>query len=229
MNMTETIDRIIRYYGLRNSKSAVAKKLGMPLSTYVDNLLKATNESPQIRATSNMLYQVILKLCVDDNLNPNWIFFGRYPKSNTDKDAEIVNKSDLKNHDSLDIVAIPYYTNLKTFNTSSPKEKYIVMPKTFLQEINANFISVTMPDDTMNPNIKQNSIVFIDLNDKNELNNAVYLLSYKKEFFIKRLEFHAEIILLKSDNVAYNTITAVKKDLILIGKVKNSISIDSLK
>ena len=81
----------------------------------------------------------------------------------------------------------------------------------------------------MEPNIRNNSVVFVDTNDKDKLNNAVYVVNLAGEIYIKRLEFLDETVLLKSDNIIYNTIPTKNSEIKIIGKVKNSVSLDQIK
>lgn len=237
MNMEKTIERLIEYYNLEN-EVAIAKKLNIPLSTYRDNYKKAITETERIRKTGNMLYEVILNLCIEDGLNPNWVFFGKYPKTNNeeDKDAKIISKKDLKDYLNDDTISIPYFTDIVAsagggcINEDCQELEYLVMPKVFLKDLNEKHIqAIKIVGDSMEPNIKNNSIVFVDTNDKDKLNNAVYVVNLAGEIYIKRLEFLGDTVLLKSDNIIYNTIAAKNSEIKIIGKVKNSVSLDLIK
>lgn len=233
MNMEKIINRIKDHYNLK-SEPAISKELGMPLSTFRDNYTKAIESSTKVRTTANMLYEVILKKCIEDDINPNWVFFGKYPKTNNEKEAKIISKNDLKDYQNDDTVTIPYYTDIRASaggcnNSDDSETEYIVMPKIFLKDMNTKCIhAVKIVGDSMEPNIKENSIVFIDTNDKEQLNNAVFVLNYDNEVYIKRLEFIGDMILLKSDNIVYNTMNAKEKEITIIGKVKNTVSLDSI-
>jgi repressor LexA len=237
MNMDKTIERLKEYYNLKN-EVAIAEKLDIPLSTYRDNYKKAVTENERVRKTGNMLYEVILNLCIQDNLNPNWVFFGKYPRTNgeEDRDAKIISKKDLKDYLNDDTISIPYFTDIAAsagggcINEECQELEYLVMPKVFLKDLSEKYIqAIKIIGDSMEPNIKSNSVVFIDTNDKEKLNNAVYVVNLAGEIFIKRLEFLDDTVLLKSDNIIYNTIAAKKSEIKIIGKVKNSVSLDQIK
>ncbi len=103
------------------------------------------------------------------------------------------------------------------------------MPKMFLKDMNYKHIhALRVLGDSMEPNIKSNSIVFVDTNDLSEVNNAVYVINYAGEIYIKRLEFLDNLVLLKSDNIIYNTINADKNEIEVIGKVRNSVSMENI-
>lgn len=237
MNMEKTIERLKEYYSLEN-EVAIAKKLDIPLSTYRDNYKKAVTETERVRKTGNLLYEVILNLCIEDGLNPNWFFFGKYPKSNNegDKDARIISKKDLKDYLNEDTISIPYFTDIAAsagggcVNEDCQELEYLVMPKVFLKDLNEKYIqAIRIIGDSMEPNIKNNSIIFVDTNDKDKLNNAVYVVNLAGEIYIKRLEFLGETVLLKSDNIIYNTIPVKNSEIKIIGKVKNSVSLDLIR
>lgn len=234
MNMEKTIERLSEYYNLKN-EVAIAGKLDIPLSTYRDNYKKAVTENERVRKTGNMLYELILNLCIQDNLNPNWVFFGKYPRNNgeEDRDARIISKKDLKDYLNEHTISIPYFTDLVAsiadicINEKCRELEYLVMPKFFLKDLNEKYIqAIKIIGDSMEPNIKNNSVVFVDTNDKEELNNVVYVINLADKIYIKRLEFLNKTVLLKSDNIIYNTVVVRNDEIKILGKVKTSVSLE---
>lgn len=88
---------------------------------------------------------------------------------------------------------------------------------------NKNLNAIKVYGDSMHPNIKQDSIILINMDKKEIQNNTVYAVRYENEVFVKRLEVVNDNILLKSDNVQYNTIIAKKSKVYIIGQVISSI------
>ena len=227
MNMEKTIERLREYYNLKN-EVAIAGKLDIPLSTYRDNYKKAVTENERVRKTGNMLYELILNLCIQDNLNLNWVFFGKYPRNNgeEDMDARIISKKDLKDYLNEHTISIPYFTDI-CINEECRELEYLVMPKFFLKNLNEKYIqAIKIIGDSMEPNIKNNSVVFVDTNDKEELNNVVYVINLADKIYIKRLEFLNKTVLLKSDNIIYNTVVVRNDEIKILGKVKTSVSLE---
>lgn len=248
--MSNIYESLLRIEKLYNCKSTIetAALLKMPNVTFYDNRRKAENEFKRTgellneinpikkellkkvieRKTTNSLYQAFVDLAARDNLNLNWVFYGKPPiYNNTSKIAKIVGTGDLKDYINDDTVAIPYYSNIKASagngycNSENEELDYIVLPKNMIKAKKINALKVD--GDSMSPNIKAESIILIDLEAKALKNNAVYVVRYDDEVYVKRIEELEDYILLRSDNIAYRTITAKKEDICIIGQVINTI------
>lgn len=252
-NIYEALLRIEDLYSC-NSMTDTAKLLGMAKNTFYDNKRKAKNDYDKIieleteknpikreilkksiknnnqKHYSNALYGQFIELAAKDNLNLNWIFKGELPihNSNSDKVAKIVQNHNLKEYITDDTVAIPYYTEVKAsagngyLNNENEEPDFIVLPKSMIKGKNINALKVD--GDSMAPNIKPDSIVFIDLSKKKLKKACVYVVRHEDEVYVKRLELIGDHVLLRSDNVSYSTITAKKEDVTIIGQVVNSMA-----
>jgi hypothetical protein len=222
-NLNTAIKRVQKHYKIESNKDFV-KLLDMPMSTLRDNLLKAKNEeSNKKRIHTNSFYGKLLELCEKDNLNPNWVFFGKYPiyNDNLKEDIKIVYQDDLKEYTDDTTVALKYYKNMSDIVAPKNDFKFIVLPKIIIENSNIKAINFTL--DSMMPNIKKDSVVFIDQNKKTIKDNCVYLVEYQNNISINRIEIIDNLALLKNDNKKYKTISAKNDEIKIIGKVVNSI------
>lgn len=252
MSIYESLQRIEELYKC-NSSSATARLLNMPDTTFFENRQKAKEdylEKNQLNSEkdsrkkeflekttvkrnkkyySNSLYEALINLATKDNLNLNWVFYGQFPIYNDSKEkiGQICQKYNLSDYVNDDSIAIPYFQETKAsagngrLNSENEECDYIVLPKSLIKGKKINAIKVD--GDSMSPNIKPDSIVLIDLEKKELINNAVFVLRYNDEVYVKRLEDIGDNILLRSDNISYSTITAKKSDLFIIGQVVNTI------
>lgn len=253
----EALRRIQKLYGLKSSADT-ADLLKMPKNTFYDNerkakkdyddvmniekesnpikkelLEKAATKSKQ-KYYSNALYHQFVELAARDNLNLNWIFKGDLPihNSSSKKVAKIVQNHNLKEYINDDTVAVPYFEEIKAsagngyINDENKEPDFIVLPKSMVKGKKINALKVD--GDSMSPNIKPNSIIFVDLGKTKLKKASVFVVRYDDEVFVKRLEELGEHILLRSDNIAYNTITAKKEDVVIIGQVINSMATENI-
>jgi SOS-response transcriptional repressor LexA len=248
--------RIQKLYDCK-SLTDTAELLGMPKNTFYDNqkkakidyeniknieteknpikkklLIKSINQAKH-KNYSNALYHQFILLASKDNLNLNWIFKGEEPiHNNNAKIAKIVQNYNLKDYISSDTTAVPYFNTLNLnnendiLNISDNQKDYIILPTTMAS--GKSLYALKVESDSMSPNIKLNSVIIFDISKKDLCKACVYVLKYKNEICIKRVEDQENYILLRSDNIAYNTITADKNDVEIIGQVLKSISSDNI-
>jgi phage repressor protein C with HTH and peptisase S24 domain len=253
----EALLRIESLYDCKNMTDT-ADLLGMPKNTFYDNKRKAKSDFDKIKELenetnpikrnilekaifnnkqkhySNALYHQFIELAIKDNLNLNWIFNGDLPihNSGSEKIAKIVQSHYLKEYVTDDTVAIPYFQDIKAsagngyLNSQEDEPDFIVLPKSMVKGKKVNALKVH--GDSMAPNIKPDSIIFIDLSKKKLKKACVYVVRYEDEVYVKRLEELENHILLRSDNISYSTITAKKEDVYIIGQVINTISMGNI-
>jgi SOS-response transcriptional repressor LexA len=253
----EALERVQELYG-KKSMTEMAELLGMPKNTYYDNARKAKEDYDKIKEYekeqnpikkdilsnallnskqknySNALYYQFIELAVRDNLNLNWIFNGTPPiqLGSNEKIARIVQNHNLKEYVTDDTVAVPYFQDIKAsagngyLNSENDEPDFIVLPKAMIKGKNINALRVH--GDSMAPNIKPDSIIFIDLSKKKLKKACVYVVRYEDEVYVKRLEELDDYILLRSDNISYSTITAKKEDVHIIGQVVNTMSTENI-
>ncbi len=235
-----------------NTLRETAKLLDMTLTTFQDNRRRAKLEydisiendpikKEELQNTllgkkvgkkeyANPIMDKLVSFGLKENLNLNWVFYGNLPMYKNDDVSvgKIVQQHNLKEYLSDDVMSIPYFSNIKAsagngYNNDEDHEPdFIILPKGMVKGSKLNALKVD--GDSMSPNIKPNSIIFIDLSKKKLKKACVYVVRYEDEVYVKRLEQLNDHILLRSDNIAYSTITAKTEEVFIIGQVINSIA-----
>lgn len=235
MNISDILERVNEIYGFK-TKSDLANWFGISASTLHDRIKNAsTPNDDKSKKFGNKLYEDILtRIAKDEKINPNYIFFGRPPKFFDDKTVRMIRGEEVATVDNNDVFTIPYFSDIRASagngycNDHNCEPEYLVMPKTLCKSKPKNVHAIKVDGDSMSPNIKENSIIFVDTGDTFLMQNAVYVVNYQGDIYVKRLQQVDGQILLKSDNIKYNTIIADPTELKIIGKVKNSISADNI-
>lgn len=235
MNIDEILDRVKDLYGFKN-KADLARWFEIPATTLYDRINNArdldTNKSKNF---GNKLYEdILVRIAEDERINPNYIFFGRPPKFFDEKTVRKIRGEDVPNYEDEDVFTVPYYSDIKASagngycNDHNCEPEYLVMPKALCKSSPKHLHAIRVDGDSMSPNIKENSIVFVDTGDDFLTQNAVFVVNYRGEIYVKRVQKVDGHILLKSDNIRYNTIICEPEDIKIVGRVVNSISVDNL-
>lgn len=236
MNIDDILGRVKEIYGFK-TKADLARWFDIPATTLYDRINNAQDpEKNKAKNFGNKLYEDILtRIAEDDRINPNYIFFGKPPKFFDEKTVRMIRGEELAAHDSDDVFAVPYYSNIEAcacndrlcdHNNCEPE--YLVMPKVFYKKSSKNLYAVKVDSDIMSPNIKANSVIFVDTVDDFLTQNAVFVVKYKGDVHIRRVQKVDGHILLKADNIRYNTIICEPSDIKIVGRVVYSISVDNL-
>jgi SOS-response transcriptional repressor LexA len=236
MDIDAILERVNDIYSLK-SKADLARWFGIAPSTLSDriNNAKDPNKNRQKNFGNKLYEDILVRIAEDDRINPNYIFFGKPPKFFDDKFVRHIRGEELPQFllDD-DVLSIPYYTDIKASagngycNHNDCEPEYIIVPKALCSSNIKNIHAIKVDSDSMSPNIKEDSIIFVDTGDTFLTQNGVYVVNYKGDIFVKRVQQADGQILLKSDNLRYNTILCSPKDIKIIGRVVNSISSQSL-
>lgn len=229
MNIDEILERVNELYNFR-SKAELARWFGIPATTLYDRINNARDpEKNKAKNFGNKLYEdILVRIAEDERINPNYIFFGRPPKFFDDKTVRKIKGDEVQNYEGEDIFSVPYSDISALVDGKDFEPEYLVMPKALCKSNPKHLRAVKVEDDAMSPNIKENSIAFVDTGDDFLTQNAVFVVKYKGDISIKRVQKVDGHILLKSDNIRYNTIICEPNDMQIIGRVVNSISVDNL-
>lgn len=222
-SLIKAIKRVQKHYKI-DSNQELKELLNMAMSTLRDNLAKAKEEenNPQ-RVHTNSFYGKLIKLCEKDNLNPNWVFFGKFPIYNDDtkEDIKIVYQEDLKTYEDRGTVALKYYKNMTDIVVFKDDFEYIVVPSDIVSS--GDIKAIKFPHNYMVPNIKKDTVLFVDQNNTKIEYNSVYLVEYQNNISVNRVELSGDIVLLKNDNQKYKTTTAKANEVKIIGLIVGGI------
>jgi len=237
MDIVRAIKRLKDYYGIKTDAS-LAEVLEMSKSTFSENVKKLTIPKKETgKQTSSLLIDIILKRCLKDDINPSYIFAGKYPITAAQKTAQTANAIDLEKYISPDTISIPYFSDIRSsmgaggVDDVEVEKEYIVIPKFDNMKAGRNrYQAIKVEGDSMLPNIANNSIIIVDTSDKFTIDNAVYVCVYGGDIYIKRIQnIDDSNIFLKSDNASYKTILAQKTEVTICGRVTNSFSFNNIR
>ena len=96
----------------------------------------------------------------------------------------------------------------------------LIIDKQLLNYINTSYKYkeiIKVFGESMNPLIKDNSLIFIDTSIKDIKDKHIYVVNVNGEIFIKQIIIRKDYYHLKSINIDYEDIKV--KDLVVIGKV----------
>ncbi|WP_457561798.1 LexA family transcriptional regulator [Caminibacter pacificus] len=175
----------------------VAKALGITPEHL--SILKKRNKIP---------YEEIAYFCAKRKISINWLLF--------DQDIETIANETEK------FSQIRYF---KDINASAGggainfDEGYEIL---YIDKriIDKNLDAINVIGDSMEPTIKDGSIIFIDRNDKNIRNGGIFVVNTNAGVFVKRvnLKSSGEIELI-SDNKAYPSETIKPNEIEIVGRV----------
>ncbi len=175
----------------------VAKALGITPEHL--SILKKRNKIP---------YEEIAYFCAKRKISINWLLF--------DQDIETIANETEK------FSQIRYF---KDINASAGggainfDEGYEIL---YIDKriIDKNLDAINVIGDSMEPTIKDGSIIFIDRNDKNIRNGGIFVVNTNAGVFVKRvnLKSSGEIELI-SDNKAYPSETIKPNEVEIVGRV----------
>jgi len=202
MNFEKIMDKI---------KSILTVELGKDkiLNKEVANALGISPENlSMLKKRGKIPYEEIAYFCAKRKISINWILF--------DQNSEEI----IHNTDRFSI--IKYF---KDINASAGggalnfDENYEVI---YIDKklIDKNLDAIHVVGDSMEPTIKDGSIIFIDRSDKNIQNGGIFVISTNSGTFVKRVNLKStgEIELI-SDNKIYPPETISSENVEIVGKV----------
>jgi len=165
-------------------------------------------------------YDKVLDFCAKRKISINWLLYDQVVESIRDETEKFAR--------------IRYFNDIYAsagggaFNYDEQNE-YINIDKKILEHLgvsNAKDIdAINVTGESMEPTLKDGSVVFVDKNDKNIKKDGIFVLSTNDGLFIKRVLYgidgSCDII---SDNPVYPTQTMPKGSFEIIGKVIGSVS-----
>ena len=209
-NYTEIIDKLKNILSNEiGNKKVLDKDLAMVLDINYDNFRKA-------KSRNTVPYYEIMQFLAKRNISINWFFFGQLPESLVDSTSNYVllkyNNSTFKAGTAEDNIGSKY--------------SYIILDNLFVKYLNIDHKTtelIIVTGDSMQPTIKDNTIVFIDRNVDVEI-NGIYAFESVQGLFVKRLELYDGIYKVISDNDKYEVQYILRDDIKIIGKVSGHLS-----
>lgn len=186
----------------------VAGVLGIPQATFAT--MKKRNSIP---------FQELLEFCAIKKISANWLFFDQAVdmlKAETDK-----------------FFQIKYFADIRASAGGGAEvfgEDYemLDMDKNIIHNMvgrgSTNLDAINVDGESMEPTLKDGSIVFIDREQTNINKDGIFIASTTAGLFIKRIRQRADgMIELISDNKSYSPEVLTPDEVSIVGKVVGSI------
>jgi repressor LexA len=146
------------------------------------------------------------------NISINWFFFNQLPESLIENTSNYIILKYQKNIiGSAGGGAINYEINTEP----------LIIDKQLLEHINSSYKYteiIKVFGESMEPDIKDGSLVFVDKSKKEIDNKSIYLVNTKDGVFIKRLILKDNEYYMQSINAIYNDMKIEEFDI--IGRIK---------
>lgn len=163
------------------------------------------------KARGTIPYYEIMSFLAKRNISINWFFFNQLPESLIENTSNYIILKYQKNIiGSSGAGAINYSINTEP----------LIIDKQLLNYINSSYKYteiIKVFGESMNPLIKDNSLIFIDISIKDIKDKNIYAVNLTGEIFIKQIIIKKDYYYLTSINPDYEDIKV--KDFVVIGKV----------
>ncbi len=207
MNYKEILEKIkdILSQELGNKK-VLDKDIATALEINYDNFRKQ-------KARNKIPYFEIMSFLAKRNISINWFFFNQLPESLIENTSNYIILKYQKNIiGSAGGGAINYEINPEP----------LIIDKQLLDYINSSYKYTEVLQvfgESMEPDIKQDGLIFIDKSKKEIYNTGIYLVNTQEGLFIKRLNMNNDKVILKSINEIFHDMQFNRNDITVIGKV----------
>jgi len=186
----------------------VAHVLNIPQSTFAT--MKKRNSIP---------YEEILEFCALKKISVNWLFFDQAVdmlKEETEKFFHVRYFSDIRA--SAGGGAEVFDENYETITIDEKVMRNMVGLG------NTNLEAINVDGESMEPTLKDRSIVFVDRTQTNINREGIFIASTTAGLFIKRIRQRADgMIELISDNKNYSPEVLAPEEVSIVGKVVGNI------
>lgn len=186
-------------------KKLYNKDVAEALSIKYDNFRKQ-------KARGTIPYPEIMFFLAQRKISINWFFFNQLPESLIEPTSNhIILKYQKSVHASSGAGAINYH-----LDTTS-----LIIDKQLLDYLNANYNYTEIiknTGDSMEPNVPDNSLVFVDKNDTYIKSKNIYLINIDNTLYIKRIKIKDKSYYINSINNIYKDVKIEQFEI--IGRVK---------
>lgn len=205
-NYNEILDKLKDILSLElKNKKVFDKDIALVLKIDYDNFRKQ-------KARGTIPYYEIMSFLAKRNISINWFFFNQLPESLIENTSNYIILKYQKNIiGSAGGGAINYEINTEP----------LIIDKQLLDHINSSYKYteiIKVFGESMEPDIKDGSLVFVDKSKKEIDNKSIYLVNTKDGVFIKRLILKDNEYYMQSINAIYNDMKIEEFDI--IGRIK---------
>lgn len=158
-------------------------------------------------------YLEIMQFLAKRKISINWFFFNQLPESLIESTSNYII---LKYQRTITASAGGGAINYELDSTP------LVIDKQLLDHINSSYKYTEVLQvfgESMEPDIKEGSLVFVDKSKTDMNSTGVYLINTNDGLFIKCIKIENEKVVLKSTNQAFDDITLYIDDVDIVGRV----------
>ncbi|MGE4382254.1 MAG: helix-turn-helix transcriptional regulator [Arcobacter sp.] len=193
------------------NKKVLDKDIATALEINYDNFRKQ-------KARNKIPYFEIMSFLAKRNISINWFFFNQLPESLIENTSNYIILKYQKNIiGSAGGGAINYEIDPEP----------LIIDKQLLNYINSNYKYTEILQvfgESMEPNIKDGSLIFVDKSKKIIKNNNIYVIKVKNEIFIKIIKLKNDKVIFQSLNNIYNDLIFEQSEIEIVGKVSGLIT-----
>jgi repressor LexA len=188
------------------NKKIFDKDIAKVLDINYDNFRKQ-------KARSSIPYYEIMSFLAKRNISINWFFFNQLPESLIENTSNYIILKYQKNViGSAGGGAINYEVNTEP----------LTIDKQLLDHINSSYKYteiIKVFGESMEPDIKDGSLVFVDKSKKEIDNKSIYLVNTKDGVFVKYINIENDKVILKSQNQTFGKLLFNVDEVNIIGKI----------
>jgi hypothetical protein len=165
------------------------------------------------KSRNKIPYYEVMQFLAKRNISINWFFFGQLPEALIDSTSNYII---LKYQKTITATAGGGGLNYQI--DTSP----VVIDKQLLDHINSSYKYTEILKvfgDSMEPDIKEDSLIFVDKSSVDIKNNSIYVISSLCGLYIKKVYINGLQVILKSINQNYQDEIFALEDIKVIGKV----------
>lgn len=165
------------------------------------------------KARNSIPYYEIMSFLAKRNISINWFFFNQLPESLIENTSNYIILKYQKNViGSAGGGAINYEINPEP----------LIIDKQLLDHINCSYKYtevIQVFGESMEPDIKDGSLIFVDKSKKEIDNKSIYVINTKDGLYIKSIKVNNDKVILKSNNPNFSDLIYNISDMNVIGKV----------
>ncbi len=171
------------------------------------------NNLRKYKSRNKIPYYEVMQFLAKRNISINWFFFGQLPETLIDSTSNYIILKYQRN-----VTATAGGGGINYHIDSSP----IIIDKQLLNYINSSYKYTEVLNvfgDSMEPDIKEDSLIFVDKSSVDLKNNSIYIISTPCGLYIKKVYIDDSNIILQSINSNYQDEVFAVEDIKVIGKV----------
>ncbi len=165
------------------------------------------------KSRNSVPYFEIMQFLAKRNISINWFFFNQLPESLIESTSNYII---LKYQRTITASAGGGAVNYELDSTP------LVIDKQLLDHINSSYKYTEVLQvfgESMEPDIKEGSLVFVDKSKREISSTGVYLINTNDGLFVKGIKIENDRTILKSINQSFEDITLYIDDVDIVGRV----------